>query len=93
MSKFYGTLLADDGKKSTRCGHHRMTAYAQSYDGSVGVTVTGSGAVTVSVYSGTYPGGGGKEITSWNGSINRLAAILEGLSPVESVTKEEEPCL
>jgi hypothetical protein len=34
MSKLYGSIQGDRGA-ATRCGHHRIKAAAQSYDGSV----------------------------------------------------------
>ena len=34
MAKFYGLIQGDRGA-ATRCGHHRIKAAAQSYDGSV----------------------------------------------------------
>lgn len=38
MSRFYGTLTSDKGQ-STRAGHHWIRATAQSYGGSISVTI------------------------------------------------------
>lgn len=39
MSKLYGTLTNQDSKISTRCAQSIITAAAQSYEGSVAVTL------------------------------------------------------
>jgi hypothetical protein len=39
MSKLYGTLTNQDSKTSTRCASSIITAAAQSYEGSVAVTI------------------------------------------------------
>jgi hypothetical protein len=39
MSKLYGTLTNEDSKTSTRCARSIITASAQSYEGSVSVTI------------------------------------------------------
>jgi len=38
MSKFYGTLASDKGE-TTRAGHHWIRATAQSFEGSVSISL------------------------------------------------------
>lgn len=54
-SKYYGTLVSDKGE-STRAGHRFISASAQSWDGSVTVTVA-DGIMSVQVREGSGTGG------------------------------------
>ena len=55
MSKFYGTLESDKGV-STRAGHQRIRASAQSHDGSVSVEIF-HGIVIIDVAPNSNTGG------------------------------------
>lgn len=62
MSKMYGTLVSDKGV-STRAGHSFIKAVAQSYEGSVAVSIDtgsdgkGSGRVRIYVAKGSSVAG------------------------------------
>lgn len=52
MSALYGTLASDKGT-TTRAGHHHIKACAQSWDGSIIVTLDKDGSFRVSFGEGS----------------------------------------
>ena len=54
MSKFYGSVTTDKGV-STRAGHRYVVATAQSYDGSISVSIDAAGKVIICAGEGSQP--------------------------------------
>jgi len=72
MSTLYSTIVADNGKTSTRRGFKTISASAQSYEGSLTVRIDvgadGSHFATIQRYNGSGVGG----TTLWSGLLAEL---------------------
>ena len=77
MSNYYGTLTSDKGT-STRAGHRFITATAQSYDGSIGVSISDSGWVSLRVEEGSVSN---PARVLWEGNIDELTTDFETTAP------------
>lgn len=53
MSKLYGSVTNERGGKSTRAAHREVTATAQSWEGSVSVTITANHMITFRAQGGS----------------------------------------
>ena len=75
MSKYYGTLESDKGT-STRAGHRYMSASAQTFDGSVTVSIDGD---KVRILCQQHSGTGGRVL--FQGKLQDLLEAVE-LQPI-----------